>query len=82
MNGGDSITNCEQFRTGGNLIPNMALMIGTYIGFRMLETLAKPNSGYGNVGAAIAVKVLAVLAFLVSGFACVSTLLGGASIPK
>ena len=64
------------------MIPNMALMIGAYIGFRMLEVLAKPNSSYANVGAAVAVKVLAVLTFLVSGFACVSTLLGGASIPK
>jgi hypothetical protein len=64
------------------MIPNIALMIGAYIGFRMLEVTAKPNSSYSTKGAAIAVKVLAILAFLVSGFACVSTLMGGANLPK
>jgi hypothetical protein len=64
------------------MIPNIALMIGAYIGFRMLEVTAKPNSVYATTNAAIIVKILAILTFLVSGFACVSTLMGGANIQK
>jgi hypothetical protein len=59
------------------MIPTLTLMIGAYIGFRMLEVTARPNSNYTTTGAAITVKVLAILAFLVSGFACFNTLMSG-----
>jgi dolichyl-phosphate-mannose--protein O-mannosyl transferase len=64
------------------MIPNIALMIGAYIGFRMLEVIARSNSTYINKGSAIAVKVLAFLTFLVSGVACVSTLWSGTNVPR
>jgi len=64
------------------MIPNIALMIGAYIGFRMLEVIARPDSSYINKGSATTVKVLAFLTFLVSGVACVSTLLGGTNVPR
>ncbi len=64
------------------MIPQMALMVGAYIGFRMLEVTAKPNSSYTSTRAAVGVKILAILTFLVSGFACVSTLISGVNIPR
>ncbi len=63
------------------MIPNIALMIGSYVGFRMIEVLLMPNSHYGGDKRAVAAKILAVLAFLVSSFACLDTLMTGSSVP-
>ena len=59
------------------MIPTIGLMIGAYIGFRMLEVIAAPVSRYANAGAAIVVKILAGITFLVSGFACFTLLVSG-----
>jgi hypothetical protein len=63
------------------VIPSLSLMIGAYIGFRMIEVLLMPDSHYASHGGAVAAKILAVLVFIVSGLACLNILLSGASFP-
>ena len=63
------------------MIPMLGLMIGAYIGFRMLEVIASADSRYSSRGNAITVKVLAGITFLVNAFGCVSLLMSGSQFP-
>jgi hypothetical protein len=63
------------------MIPSLALMIGAYIGFRMIEVVLMTDSRYASRTDSLVVKVLAGVVFVVSGLACLNILLSGASFP-
>lgn len=63
------------------MIPGLALIIETYVGFRMIEVLLMPNSRHINQSCAVAAKVLAVLALIVSSVVCLNILFSGVSTP-
>lgn len=63
------------------MIPSLSLMIGAYIGFRMIEVMLMPESHYASHNGAVAARILAVVAFIVSGVACLNILFSGASLP-
>jgi hypothetical protein len=63
------------------MIPDLAIMISAYIGFRMIEVFLFAPNRYSSPGARICVCVLAVIAFLVSGITAVSILTSGPNIP-
>lgn len=62
------------------MIPGIALMLGSYIGFRMLEVLLKPVAPFGGMWQAIVVKCLAGIALVVSSAACFDILMSGAKM--
>jgi hypothetical protein len=63
------------------MIPDLAVIIESYIGFRMIEVLLMPSSRYTNQGCAIAAKVLAVLALIISSAVCLDILFSGTTVP-
>ena len=63
------------------MIPNLAVMISSYIGFRMIEVWLFPTSRYSSRGAHIAACILAAIAFLVSGFALLDIISSGSNLP-
>ena len=63
------------------MIPDLAVIVESYIGFRMIEVLLMPNSRYTNQGCAVAAKVLSVLVLIVTSAVCLDILSSGTSIP-
>jgi hypothetical protein len=56
------------------MIPNVALMISAYIGFRMIEVFLLAPSRYANRTSRIVACILAAIAFLVRGLRTVCCL--------
>jgi hypothetical protein len=52
----------------------LTLMVGAYIGFRMIEVLLMSNSRYDTPKKAQVAKILATLVLVASGIACLSML--------
>jgi hypothetical protein len=62
------------------MIPNLALMVGAYIGFRMIEVLLLSTSRYQNFGSRVVACILACITLLVSGIALLDIMLSGSNI--
>ncbi len=58
------------------MIPEMGLMIGAYIAFRMFETFFRSRTNYSHRGGEIVVKVLATIPLLIAIFVSLDLLLG------
>jgi hypothetical protein len=63
------------------MIPNIAVMLSAYIGFRMIEVLLFAPSRYANRASRVVACVLAGIAFLVSGAVTVDILTSGTKVP-
>lgn len=63
----------------GTMIPNIAVILSSYIGFRMIEIFLFPTSRYSSTGTAIAARVFAVIALLVTIFCCLDILFTGST---
>jgi hypothetical protein len=63
------------------MIPSLAVIIESYVGFRMIEVLLRSNSRYTNQSCAVVAKILAVLVLIVSSIACLGILFSGTNIP-
>jgi hypothetical protein len=59
------------------MIPDIAVMLSAYIGFRMIEVFLLSPSRYSSAGAKIAACVLAVIAFLVTAFVTIDVVMHG-----
>jgi hypothetical protein len=62
------------------MIPNLALMVAAYIGFRMIEVFLFAPSRYQNSVSRIIACILAGIAFSVSGFALLDIWLSGQNV--
>ena len=64
------------------MIPAIGTMIAAYIGFRMLEIFAFPDSRYSSKTANVVLAILALLVMLIVGVCWVSLITSGTSTPQ
>lgn len=62
------------------MIPNLALMISAYIGFRMIEGFLFPTERYLHGGAKIAACVFAAIALFVTGVSLLEIMTAGSNV--
>jgi hypothetical protein len=63
------------------MIPNLALMVSAYVGFRMIEVFLFPPSRYSSTTARVCAYVFAAIAFVVSVISTVDILMSGSKMP-
>jgi len=63
------------------MIPDLALMISAYVGFRMVEVFLLADTRYVNRASKVAACVLAAVALAVIGFSLLSIMTSSSQIP-
>jgi hypothetical protein len=63
------------------MIPDLAIIISAYVGFRMIEVLLFSPDRYANRASRVVACILVAIAFLVSGVVTMSILTSGTKIP-